>query len=100
MIAQVARNFLDRQVVETGVIEDSTRRLRARHARLDGHLAVFAVSVRQLDLRPDAEEQSGDGEQKPRHIQTVKSVIHKLIKLTAPPPFSFKGTCRPCWNKT
>jgi hypothetical protein len=50
--------------------------------------------VRQFHLRPDADEQSGNREQKPRHIQTVKSVIHKLVKLTARPPFSFKGTRR------
>ena len=78
MVAQMTGNFFHRHVVEACVIEDSARRLRARHARLDGHLAVFAVSVRQFHLRPDADEQTRQREQK---IQWIKSVKHKLVSI-------------------
>jgi hypothetical protein len=35
--------------------------------------------MRQLDLRPDAEQQAGNRKQKPCHVPSVKSVIHKLV---------------------
>ncbi len=75
MVAQMACDFFHRQVVQAGVIEDFARRRRARDARLDIHLAVFAVSRMQLELRPDAKEQSRQGEHEIHWIQTKN---HKL----------------------
>ena len=70
MVAQMAFDFLDRHVVQAGVIENPPRRFRARHAGLDRHLAVFAIGVRQFDLRPDAEEQTRQREQPIHWIQS------------------------------
>src|ERR1035437_3774444 len=76
MVAQASGDFLHRHVGETGLVEDFARGLRTRHAGLDCHLAVFAVSVGQLDLRPDADEQSRQGEQKIQWIE-IKHIFYQ-----------------------
>ena len=60
MVAQMAGHFFHWHVAQARVVKNPPRRLRARHARIDRHLAVFAVSVMQFDLRPDAEQQTGN----------------------------------------
>jgi hypothetical protein len=50
----------------------------------------------QPDLRPDADEQSRDSEQKKQWIE----IKHKLIQLTALPLFLFKGMRRLCRSET
>jgi len=62
MIAQVSWNFFHRHVHEAGAVQDFTRGLRAGHAGVHRHPAVFAVSRGQFDLRPDADEQPRQGE--------------------------------------
>ena len=76
MVAQTAGDFLHRHVGQAGAVKDFARRFRAGHAGIHRHLAVFAVGMMQLDLRPDAEEQARNQEQP---IQWIKQVKHKTI---------------------
>src|SRR5258706_5273353 len=76
MIAQAAGDLFHRHVDEPGVVEDAPRRLCARHARLHADLAILAIGRMQFDLRPDAEEDSGQDDDE---IQWVE--YHKLVNL-------------------
>jgi hypothetical protein len=66
--------------------------LRAGHAGFHLHLGVFAVDPVQLELRPDAEEQSGDQEQPIQADRMERIVNHNFKSIDSVPPVPFKGT--------
>jgi hypothetical protein len=71
MIAQVAGDFLDGHVIESGLVEDFAGGFRARHARIHLDLAVFAVGVGQLYLCSDAEQQAGNEKAPIKRIKQI-----------------------------
>ena len=87
MVAQPAGNFRHRHVGKPGAIQDFARGFRAGHAGIHRHLAVFAVGVRQLDLRPDAKQQTRY-QKKP--IKWIEQIKHNSNPLTTCWLCSFK----------
>ncbi len=96
MVAQMAGHLLHRHVAQTRAVENPPRRLRARHAGIHRHLAVFAVGVMQFDLRPNAEQQTRNQKQKIQTNRMERIVNHNSNQLTAHP--LFHSTKRPCAN--
>ena len=77
MVAQVTGDFLHRHIGEAGLVKDFACGFRAGYAGLDCHVAVFAVGRGQLDLRPDADEQTRQHHKQP--IDWIEQIKHKSI---------------------